>query len=76
MFFVFKEDIVLSNIIQIKKWKRYYRNFPYYITFKFNDDYKLILSAEKGHFYLFEETSRSLDPQELPRSCAPVLKNF
>ena len=40
---LFKEDITLNNIFKIKKQKKYYRRFPDFVTFKFNDDYKQIL---------------------------------
>ena len=46
----FKEDIALNDIFQIEKRKKYYRNFPDFVTLKFNDDYKQILQAEQGSF--------------------------
>ena len=56
----------------MKKPKKYYINFPDFLTFKINDDYKQILWTEKGHFYPFEEKGSGLEPQEDPlRSCAP-----
>ena len=37
---VFNENIAWTNIFQLQKQKKHYRNFPHLATFKFNDGYK------------------------------------
>ena len=50
-----------------------YVKFHDFITFKFNDDYKHILWAEKRHLYPFEENCKGLDPLNPLYSSMPGL---
>ena len=52
--------------------EEYYRYFFDFVTFKFNDDYKHTLQAEKGDFYPFKEKG----PGSRPPGPFPYLRTW
>ena len=48
-------------------------NFTDFVTFKFNDYYKLFLLAEKGPFYPFKERAEVYTARTPLHSCVHVI---